>query len=473
MTPAIDRLPFLPTSSQIAGLLRRSPSGVWLDSSLHHPELGRFSLVGLDPFLIFTSRGERCAVREKETVRELTGDPWRVLQEMFSHYRTPSAPFPLAHGGAMGYFGYEMGRSLVGLPPGGMPEEPGPPDCWFAFFSSLLVLDHRAGETWLVATGQPDPNSRVLARATLARLARLLAEACTGRDEEKEASPGFLSARPTVHSLLDRASYTRVVARAKEYIAGGEIYQVNLSRRIVTAWNGDPIALYLRLREASPAPFGAFLHLDEETALLSASPELFLRIEGGRVETRPIKGTRPRGRTAAEDRRLAEELLADEKERAELMMVVDLERNDLSRVCLPGTVEVPRVCGLESYPQVHHLVATVTGRLRPGMDALDVLRAAFPGGSITGVPKRRAMEIIEELEPVPRGPYTGSLGYIGFDGRAAFNILIRTGWIHTGRLHFQTGGAVTADADPERVFEETVHKAAGWYAALGLGGDGG
>ncbi|MCL6614096.1 MAG: anthranilate synthase component I family protein, partial [Firmicutes bacterium] len=393
-----------------------------------------------------------CNVREKETVRELFGDPWSVLEKILSLYRTPPVSFPLAHGGAIGYFGYEMGRNLVGLPAQRGTEAPGPPDSWFGFFSSLLILDHRAGETWLVATGHPDPASRVLARARLARLARLLAETCAEGEEEKEVNSGFLPARPAIHSLLDRASYTRAVARAKEYIAAGEIYQVNLSRRIVTEWSGDPLALYLRLREASPAPFGAFLRLDDETALLSASPELFLRIEGGRVETRPIKGTRPRGRTVAEDRRLARELLADEKERAELMMVVDLERNDLSRVCLPGTVEVPRLCGLESYAQVHHLVATVIGRRRPDMEAIDVLRATFPGGSITGVPKRRAMEIIEELEPVPRGPYTGSLGYMGFDGQAVFNILIRTGWIHAGRIHFQTGGAVTADSNPEREF---------------------
>ncbi|HUS79837.1 MAG TPA: aminodeoxychorismate synthase component I, partial [Armatimonadota bacterium] len=249
------------------------------------------------------------------------------------------------------------------------------------------------------------------------------------------------------------------VARALEYIAAGDIFQVNLSQRFdaplrVPAWE-----LYLRLRERNRAPFAAYLDFGD-VQVASASPERFLRVSGTHVQTRPIKGTRPRGGTEAEDARLAQELLASVKDRAELTMIVDLERNDLGRVCRFGSVRVPELCALESYPTVHHLVATVTGELREDGSHVDLLRASLPGGSITGAPKVRAMEIIDELEPTRRGVYTGCIGYLGFDGETDLNIAIRTFTISGGRAWWQVGGGIVADSTPEGEYQETLDKGA-------------
>jgi aminodeoxychorismate synthase component I len=252
-----------------------------------------------------------------------------------------------------------------------------------------------------------------------------------------------------------------------EYIAAGDIYQVNLSQRFSAPYGGEAMALYERLRRQSPAPFAAYLDLGE-AVVLSASPERFLRVAGRELETRPIKGTRPRGGTPEEDRRLAAELLASPKDRAELVMIVDLERNDLGRVSEYGSVHVPELVRLEAHPTVFHLVATVRGRLRPELSAVDALRACFPGGSITGAPKIRAMQIIEELEPTHRGFYTGAIGYLGWDGCADLNIAIRTIVLIDRHAHFQVGGGIVADSDPCAEYEETLHKGRALMRALGV-----
>ena len=442
-------------------LARKTPDAVWLDGSSRDSSLGRRSILGVDPHLVFSCRGDLCEIRENGAIRTIRDDPWRVLDALLARYATRPGPFPLARGAALGYLGYDLGRrpSRRPHPTAGAK---GPPDAYLAFFDLLLVQDAVDRETILVSAEQPD-QSAVEAERRLAYLERLAAEALqTGR-----GAPARPPSPPVVHADFSRASYGAMVARAKEYIAAGDIYQVNLSQRFRIMLPEDPSALYLRLRRALPAPFAAFLRAQGE-AILCASPERFLRLRGEAIETRPIKGTRPRGRTPDEDRRLAAELLASEKDRAELMMVVDLERNDLSRVCRPGTGKVPRLCGLESYANVHHLVATVTGAIKPGTGTVEVLKAVVPGGSITGVPKIRAMEIIDELEPVRRGIYTGCLGYLGLDGEVDLNIVIRTGWTDRGRFFFQTGGAVTIDSDPEQEYEETLHKAAGMLAALGF-----
>jgi aminodeoxychorismate synthase component I len=240
---------------------------------------------------------------------------------------------------------------------------------------------------------------------------------------------------------------------------------VNLSQRFATPYAGDPLPLYYRLRETSPAPFAAFLRFDD-VAVLSSSPERFLRIDGRHVQTRPIKGTRPRGGTPEQDRQLARDLWNSPKDRAELVMIVDLERNDLGRVCEYGTVEVTELVQMEAHPTVFHLVATIEGRLRSGASAADCLRACFPGGSITGAPKIRAMEIIEELEPSRRGIYTGAIGYIGWNGQADLNIAIRTMVQARGRLTFHVGGGIVADSVPEAEYQETLDKAQGMLRAL-------
>ncbi|MGH7172308.1 MAG: aminodeoxychorismate synthase component I, partial [Gemmataceae bacterium] len=273
--------------------------------------------------------------------------------------------------------------------------------------------------------------------------------------------PGFAG----VFSNFDRPGYLAAVRRAIEYIHAGDCFQVNLSQRLLHAITLSPLELYARLRERNPAPFAGYFDLGD-FVLASASPERFLRVEDGRVETRPIKGTRPRGQTLEEDARQRDELLHSAKDRAENVMIIDLLRNDLGRVCAYGSVQVPAVCRLESYRTVHHLVSEVVGRLRPELGPIDLLRAAFPGGSVTGAPKVRAMEIIAELEPTARGPYCGSLGYIGFDGSMDTNILIRTVTIGRGWMQFPVGGGIVADSTPAAEYEETLHKAEGLLRAL-------
>jgi para-aminobenzoate synthetase component I len=255
------------------------------------------------------------------------------------------------------------------------------------------------------------------------------------------------------------------VRRAQDYIVQGDIYQVNLAHRFHCDFRGNPYALFEQLMWRSPAPGGAFLDMGGQQ-ILSSSPELFIRLEGRRLVTRPIKGTRPRDRDPTRDQQLAYELMTDPKELAELVMITDLERNDLGKICDYGSVQVSQLCHVESYPQVHHLVSTVEGHLRAGLDAVDAVAACYPGGSITGAPKKRAMEIIAELEPRPRGLYTGAIGYFGFNGDAAFSITIRTLILENGQLHFHVGSGITADSVPEREYQETLHKARGMKLAV-------
>jgi para-aminobenzoate synthetase component 1 len=271
--------------------------------------------------------------------------------------------------------------------------------------------------------------------------------------------------KPHVFSNFDRPGYLAAVHRAIEYIHAGDCYQVNLAQRLLHAATLPPLELYRRLRERNPAPFAGYFDLGQ-FVIASASPERFLQVRDGEVETRPIKGTRPRGANHVEDQTLIADLLASAKDRAENVMIVDLLRNDLGRVCRYGSVQVAAVCDLETYATVHHLVSEVRGVLNNGRGPMDLLRAAFPGGSVTGAPKIRAMEIIAELEPTARGPYCGSLGYIGFDGTMATNLLIRTLTIGREWVQFPVGGGIVADSVPEREYEETWHKAEGLLRAF-------
>lgn len=307
----------------------------------------------------------------------------------------------------------------------------------FGFFRNASVFDHSRGE-WKNTAGLHLPEPAPLAP-------------CTDLDFQPE---------------MNRETFCSMVRRAQEYIAAGDIYQVNLSQRFSSRWQGDPFAFYQALRRSSPAPHAAFLNLGGR-AVLSSSPELFLKITGRRIRTCPIKGTRPRHPDSAADERAARELCGSAKERAELVMITDLERNDLGQVCEFGSVRVSDLLRLESYEQVFHLVSTVEGRLRADIDPVTALRFCFPGGSITGAPKKRAREIIAELEPVPRGLYTGAIGYFGFNGESQFNIAIRTVILEEGVARFHTGAGIVADSVPSAEYEETLHKAAGILLAAG------
>jgi para-aminobenzoate synthetase component I len=338
------------------------------------------------------------------------------------------------------------------------------PDLALGLYDVVLALDHEARRAFLLSSGLPEtvPHARMARqRARLDRFAALLAAA----PPLPPLAPAGREVR--VASNFTRPAYEAAVARVVEYILAGDIFQANLSQRFTAELPDglDRLDLYRRLRARNPVPFAALLE-HGEVAVLSASPERFLSLHGRSVETRPIKGTRPRGATPEDDAQLAAELLASEKDRAENVMIVDLLRNDLSRVCRDHTVLTPEVCALESFATVHHLVSTVTGELAEVVDAVDLLRATFPGGSITGAPKIRAMEIIAELEPTRRGPYCGAIGWLGFDGSMDTSITIRTYCLKGRTVTFQAGGGITADSDPAAEYEETLAKARALIAAL-------
>ncbi len=371
-------------------------------------------------------------------------------------------------GGLAGYLAYDLGHALERLPTL-TADDQGLPLLHLALHDWVIAWDRRTGATWLggrAFDGDTERLDRRLAEVRERIHQRRAVGSAAGADAVEPLAFAF-------RSSLDRRAYKTGIEAIRSFIARGDLYQANLTRRLETPFSGDPWPLYRRLRTGDPSLFSAFVGLGRDgdagrRAILSASPEPFLAVDrSGRVKTDPIKGTRPRGRSREEDRALACELLASGKDRAENLMIVDVLRNDLGRVCRPGTVRVPRLCRLERTAAVQHLVSTVTGWLAPDRDAFDLLAASFPGGSITGAPKIRAMELLEELEPVRRGPYTGALGWIGPDGAMATSILIRTFVADGARLSLHVGGGITYQSDPAAEWEETVAKASGPLAAIG------
>ena len=400
-------------------------------------------------------------------------DPFAVARRLVARLdasRAEHADAPPFLGGLVGFLGYDLGHALERLPSLAVDDQ-GLPPLRLALHDWVVAWDRRTGEAWLAGRAV-DGDARRLAQRLDDVHARLTtpSTAPARRPPSDDDDGGSLAFR----SGLTRAEYEARVEAVRQHIADGDIYQANMTRRLETPYEGDPWARYRRLRTGDPSLFSAYLDLgpSPETgrprALLSASPEPFLSLDTDAVvATDPIKGTRPRGRDRAEDRALACELLTSAKDRAENVMIVDVLRNDLGRVCLPGSVRVPRLCRLERTAAVQHLVSTVTGQLAPDRDAFDLLAASFPGGSITGAPKIRAMEILEGLEPVRRGPYTGALGWIGPDGAMQTSILIRTFVADGRRLTLHVGGGITWGSDPAAEWEETVAKARGPLGAIG------
>ncbi|GAB4257318.1 MAG: aminodeoxychorismate synthase component I [Deferrisomatales bacterium] len=432
----------------------------FLDGGFPHPRLARRSFVAAEPFLVVHGKGERARLDwPRQGLRDhWTGNPFQLLRELLAEHRTADpGPFPLGCGGAVGYLAYDLFPHVESIARSTV-DDLAMPDLFLAFYDVVGVFDHRTG-TAVVASS--DWGGPVGPRRDLLEAWR----DASSRPRPPAPSPGAPVDPGSLRSNFTREGYRRAIRKAKEYIAAGDIYQANLSQRFQVAFADDPVAFYRRLRHTSPAPFGACLFPDG-FAVLSNSPERYLLIEGDYIETRPIKGTRPRGRTPEEDRRLAEELRRSEKDRAEHVMIVDLERNDLGRVCAYRSVHVPEFEIVESYANVHHMVSTVAGRVHPSKDAVECIRNSFPGGSITGAPKVRAMEVIEELEPTARGVYCGSVGYIDFAGRVDLNIAIRTAVYREGELYFQVGGGIVADSDPDEEFEETLTKAQSFLKVL-------
>lgn len=447
-------MPWVSAFADCAGL-------VFLDSALRQPGLGRYSFIAADPIHLIEAKGS--VTRLDGAVAP--GSPFDVLDGLLARYPVENRPdLPSFQTGAAGYFGYDLRHHLEVLPPHRLDDQPFP-DLHLGFYDLVIAIDHLSGRALILSSGYPEQDpARRLARAEARRdwaLRRLAAA---------PSAPGDTSWAIAAMPDLDGNRFKTMVRKAIDYIEAGDIYQANITQRFRAKLGADfdRLALYDALRRRNPATFAAYLDFGD-VAILSSSPERFLKVGGGQVETRPIKGTRPRGRTVSEDMALAAELLASEKDRAENLMIVDLLRNDLSRVCEIGSVKAPVLFGLESFATVHHLVSVVTGRLSPGKTAVDLLRAAFPGGSVTGAPKIRAMEIIAELEPTSRGPYCGAIGYLSADGAMDTNIVIRSYCILKDEISFQVGGGMVADSDPQAELEESLAKAKALIETLAQG----
>jgi para-aminobenzoate synthetase component 1 len=454
----------------VAEGLRHLP-GLALLESARPGRNARWSYLTADPVAVIDAPAEGPDVfaTARRALARLSGG---VSSERAGRGSGDAPPFA---GGLVGYLSYDLGRRLERWP-SRAPDDQDLPLLRLALHDWVMAWDRATGDAWLCVRALDDRFDRVASRLDEVRelvLEAVAARASASRSATHGAPAPDPGRRLELRSMLDRQAYEAGVQRVRAEIERGEIYQANLTRRLETPFHDDPWPLYRRLRTGDPALFAAYLDLGPSPAtgapraILSASPEPFLSVSPeGIVATDPIKGTRRRGRDRAEDRCLAAELLASAKDRAENVMIVDVLRNDLGRVCVPGSVRVPRLCRLERTATVQHLVSTITGRLAPGRDAFDLLAAAFPGGSITGAPKLRAIEILEGLEPVRRGPYTGAAGWIGPDGAMETSILIRTFVADGDRLSLHVGGGITWRSDPAEEWAETRAKAAGPLGAI-------
>lgn len=436
-------LPYFEDSALLFAVCADQPWAIFLDSAFPGSQQGRFDIMAYDPVCTLETRGAITFIRDREGETASSEDPFALLKQRLGQ-ALPSVDDLPFNGGAMGYFAYDLARRIEKLPALAKDAEQ-LPEMAVGIYRWAVVVDHQKRQTWLLGY---DLSERQVARLT--EQFRRLPLLRVVDDFRVLATP---------QSNMDRSAYGRAFARIKHYLKEGDCYQVNLTQRFVSACQGNPWFAYQVLRKINAAPFSAYLNLPAGQ-VLSSSPERFLKVSYGQVETKPIKGTRPRKALASEDQRQAAELAASTKDRAENVMIVDLLRNDLGKTCKDGSVRVPKLFAIESYATVHHLVSTVTGELAEGRHALDLLRSCFPGGSITGAPKIRAMEIIEELEPHRRGVYCGAIGYIGFDGNMDTNIAIRTLVHNQGSIRFWVGGGIVNDSDEAAEYQECFDKAA-------------
>ena len=425
------------------------PWPMWLDSGVLRERAADYDILVADPVYRVICHGELTRVVDRDGRSRESREPLLDILRSLLEQKADDGSLPFT-GGAVGYFSYDYGRRLQGL--NSTESGTSMPEAALGIYDWALVLDHRRQQAWL--SGRSSDSRSVSYWESLDQSLKTMVNPVAG-----EALPGF-AGQPV--SNMDRPAYAEAFRRIQHYLVEGDCYQVNLAQRFTLGFNGDPWQLYLRMRQQNPAPYGAYLDLPFGK-ILSSSPEQFVGLAGGSAITRPIKGTRPRGSTQAEDEKLANELLSSEKDRAENLMIVDLLRNDLGRVCEPGSIQVPELFRVETYATVHHLVSTITGRLRTDEDALSLLQASFPGGSITGAPKHRAMQIIQELEADSREVYCGSIGWIGFNGNMNTNIAIRTLLIRNRQASYWAGGGIVADSQVAEEFGETLHKAAAFF----------
>lgn len=452
-------------SNELLEIIAHFPYSFFLDSGsgIYKSGLGRYSLAGWNPFLILKSRGDNVQLIQKDRVINKRGNPFFVLRDILDKYRltSTSEDLPPFLAGGVGYLSYDLCHFWESLP-GKAKEELCLPELYICFYDRVLIIDHLEKRSLISAVPSLPHGDNPTIKERIEEVKRLRQKNnVVKKDKGRTVEPEELF----LQSNFTKQKYLQAVGKAKNYIRKGDIFQVNLSQKFHTKLVLSPHRLYQSLREINPAPFAAYLSFSD-IKILSSSPERFLRVKGREIQTRPIKGTRPRGRNKQEDEKLGKELLASEKDRAELVMIIDLERNDLGRVCQYGSVKVEELVKLEVYPTVFHTASTIRGTLAPGKDRIDLLRATFPGGSITGAPKIRAMEIIDELEPSKRNVYTGSLGYFGFNETMDLNIVIRTFLAKNDDLYFQVGGGIVADSDPEEEFQETLDKAKALVSSL-------
>lgn len=456
MEPTVEEIAYLDPVQAFAPWAMQ-PWSMLFDSAQADAARGRYSFICVSPFQTLVAQGNQLFIDGLA----VEGDPFAMLERALKRCARPHIPgLPPFQGGAAGYIGYEMGGYLEKLP-APCTDDMAMPDMALGFFDQIIAFDGQSRRAWIIAQDCAAPHAAQ-------RLSQLRSNLQAAQRRSLPPLAQDLDIAGWTANMT-QSGYENAARQVIDYILAGDIFQANIAQRFAVKLGGgfERFAFYRRLREINPAPFAAFLEMGE-FALASSSPERFLHLQNGLVEARPIKGTRPRGATAAQDEKLARELVCSEKDRAENVMIVDLLRNDLSRVCEDGSVDVPALCALETYASVHHLVSSVTGRVRADLGAVDVLRAAFPGGSITGAPKIRAMQIIAQQEPNRRGPYCGGIGYFGFDGAMDMNIAIRTIVMNRQQAVFHAGGGVVADSVPRAEYYESLDKARALFAAFGI-----
>jgi para-aminobenzoate synthetase component 1 len=465
--PLIEEV-FTPLAApELFELIKGRPHSFFLDSGMDTQRLGRYSFLGSDPFLVMNSRGSEITLVRGQEYEVQRGNPFDTIGKLLELYKLDYCPATVPFvGGAVGYFSYDLCHFVEHLPSTAI-DDLKLPECYFAFYDAIFAFDHLDVKVYLVATGFPEIEEGQRLKRARMRIEEMKNWLYPVYPVIAVSRSPAQNEEITLKSNFTPEEYIKAVNRVREYIAAGDVFQVNLSQRFQADLEIPPYELYKRLKRVNPAPFASYINFPGVT-IVSASPERFLKVQGNLVETRPIKGTRPRGRDPVEDHRLAQELTHSIKDRAENVMIVDLERNDLGRVCRYGTIKVTELAILETFPTVFHLTSTIVGRLHRGKSDIDLLKATFPGGSITGAPKVRAMEIIDELEPTKRSVYTGSIGYLSFNGDLDINIVIRTFIIKEGRAYFQVGGGIIYDSDSEAEYMETLDKAKALVQALQL-----
>lgn len=443
-------------SFQLYSIFKNDAYSFFLDSGMDYEKLGQYSFIGFNPIVIFKSKNDKIDITEGDVKTTYYGNPLEQLKKIYKKYEMNyKSELPFV-GGFVGYFSYDLCHHIEKLPRKAK-DDVNIPDCFLGLYDGVIVIDHRRNITYAVAIGIKE-NPKNIVKSILNRVF------------EEEIKSDTMSIEVKAHDIELRSNFTKeeyiqAVNKIRDYIKAGDIYQANLTQRFECTIKDTPYELYRKLRKINPAPFASFMDFGEGY-IVSSSPERFIRIKDRVMETRPIKGTRPRGETPEEDLLNKKDLLNSEKDKAELLMIVDLERNDLGRVAKTGTVEVTELFHLEEYATVYHLVSTIRGEMKEDCDPIDCIKATFPGGSITGAPKIRAMEIIDELEPTQRNIYTGSIGYIGLNGDMDLNIVIRTIICKDNKAYFQVGGGIVWDSDAELEYQETLHKAKALIQAL-------